>query len=293
MKLLKNAVLDNMLTTRFRTWRPVLLVTLYNVMLLGVIVFTMGFSRLVNNTDPNSSGETLYNTLVGFQFCLILLIMPALTSGAISGEKEKKTLDLLLCTQMKPLSIVLGKLFSNCLFMALCVFCSAPMITMAYLYGGISALGILKIFACYMVTIFAVGAIGLFFSTAFKRTTTAVVVSYLTVFMVGVATAVGGYIDLVIQASQNINGVQPQLVFPIIWLFNPAMALLEIMGSGSSSLMGTLMTLGGRGIWPPMWGWQMLTISTIAVLFVALSARLLAPRKGWRAWKKKTVVTNS
>ena len=38
MNPVKNAVLDNMLTTRFSSFRPVLLITLYNLMLLGTML---------------------------------------------------------------------------------------------------------------------------------------------------------------------------------------------------------------------------------------------------------------
>ena len=43
---------------------------------------------------------------------LLMFIMPALTTGSISGERERRTLELLFTTQMPPGDIVMGKLFS-------------------------------------------------------------------------------------------------------------------------------------------------------------------------------------
>ena len=285
MRLHENAVLSNMLTTRFRNWRPVILITLYSLLLLGTIIVTMGFSSVVSG-DTNLSGTSMYNTLVIFQFFLIVFIMPAMTAGLISGERERKTLDLLLCTQMTPLSIVLGKLLSGCMFMALCVVCSIPMITLAYLYGGISILSILSIVACYLVTIVAIGSLGVFFSTIFKRTTAAVVVTYLAVFILGIVSTVGGYLQMALDAyMHNMQGNYVP-AYPVFWIINPAMALFEIIGAGNGmSILGTLMSLAGQGQWPVMWGWELLTLVLFSALLIFLSSRILAPRKGWRTWK--------
>ena len=288
MKRINNAVLDNMLTTRFRTFRPVLLITLYNLMLLGLILLIRGFSSLTGvGTD---TGMTLFVSLVVFQFLLIVFIMPALTAGLISGERERKTLDLLLCTQMSPLSVVLGKLFSGCLFMVLCVVCSLPMVTLAYLYGGVSVVNVLSIMGCYLVTIIAVGSLGVFFSSFMKKTTTAVVLTYLAVFFLGFASSVGGYVQMAIDAAlhQNVNGYIPG--YPTLWILNPAMALMELLGQSSpASQFGVLFALGGSGgtgQWPTMWYWELLALVLVAALLVVLSARILAPRRGWRTWKK-------
>lgn len=283
-----NAVLDNMLTTRFRTFRPVLLITLYNLLVIGVILVIMGFMSAISGADTNTSGTVLFDVLVFFQFGLIVLIMPALTSGLISGERERKTLDLLLCTQMTPFGIVAGKLLSGCLMMGLCVVCSIPMITTAYLYGGVSVLSILSIVACYLVTIIAIGSLGVFFSAIFKRTTAAVVVSYLAVFIIGAVSTVGGYIDMTIQSvvHQNIGNFFPN--YPILWIFNPIIALIEIVGGGNggANILGTLMSTPGQGTWPVMWGWECLTLVVISIVLIFLSALILSPRKGWQAWKK-------
>lgn len=290
MKRLENAVLDNMLTTRFRNWRPVLLITLYNLLLIGAIFIMTGFSSMVSGyIDANTTGTMMFYVLVIFQFGLIIMIMPAITAGLISGERERKTLDLLLCTQMTPMGIVFGKLLSGCMFMGLCVVCSLPMVTMAYLFGGVSALSILSILACYLVTIIAVGSLGVFFSSLFKRTTAAVVVSYLAMFIIGIASTLGGYADLTIQSYMH-QGVQNFIPhYSYFWIVNPFISLVEILGRGagySSSFLGTLVSLAGQGQWPTMWYWELLTLVVISVALILLSARILSPRKGWRAWKE-------
>jgi ABC-2 type transport system permease protein len=284
MRIHENAVLDNMLTTRFRSFRPVLLVTLYNLLLLGTIVIIKGVGSLLYGLDANSTGIALFSTIVIFQFSLIVFIMPALTAGLISGERERKTMDLLLCTQLSPFGIIIGKLLSGCMYMGLCVVSSIPMITMAYLYGGVSALSILSIVACYLVTIIAIGSLGIFCSVIFKRTTTAVLVAYLSVFILGVISTIGGYIDLAYQANVFGGVANYAFHYPMLWIYNPFMALIEIIGS-SSGLLGSLMSMAGQNQWPAMWGWVLLTLTVISVGLILLSTRILAPKKGWRLWK--------
>ena len=42
----------------------------------------------------------------------MLVLAPAFTTGAISLEREKQTLDLLVTTPLSTLGMVIGKLFS-------------------------------------------------------------------------------------------------------------------------------------------------------------------------------------
>lgn len=291
MKALNNAVLDNMLTTRFRTWRPVALLSAYEIVLVGVIALTMTLLTLNGAMDSQLAGQAMYATLASFQLAMILLIMPALTGSAISAEREKKTLDLLLCTQLSPAGIILGKLLSSCLFMGLCVVCSMPMVTMTFLYGGVSLVSILQILAIDLVTIVAVGAVGLFFSTVLQRTAASIIVSYLTVFFLGVGSTFGGVLDLSLQSMRQMStsGVAPTLHYPLLWLMNPAFSLAEVLTKGIGGGSGILSIFGGFGGYgqaiPTMWGWTLLVVGVLAVLLIWASIAALNPKGKWSRWK--------
>src|SRR5438093_9090140 len=64
-------------------------------------------------------GQFLFLFLVIFQVVLLAFITPALTAGAISGERERQTLDLLFVTPIAPFSIIWGKLLASMSFVAL------------------------------------------------------------------------------------------------------------------------------------------------------------------------------
>ncbi len=53
---------------------------------------------------------------------------PSFAAGAITGEKERKTYEMLLASPMRPGSIVLGKLVASLAHLAVLVFCSLPIV---------------------------------------------------------------------------------------------------------------------------------------------------------------------
>ena len=59
-----------------------------------------------------SSFMELYEFVTSMEFILLMFIVPAVTASAISGERERQTLDLMLTTRMSAGQIVTGKLLS-------------------------------------------------------------------------------------------------------------------------------------------------------------------------------------
>ena len=64
---------------------------------------TMEYEGLVN----------MYSIMSYIEFGMFMLVIPSNTSGSISGEKERKTLDILLSSKMSPYAIVIGKLMAS------------------------------------------------------------------------------------------------------------------------------------------------------------------------------------
>ncbi len=106
------------------------------------------------------------------------LIAPALTAGAISIEREQQTLDLLLLTRLSDVNILFGKLFSALSFIAMILICALPVVAISFLLGGVApaqlcwATAIIFVSACFF------SAIGLYCSTRYPKTATAVAVAY-------------------------------------------------------------------------------------------------------------------
>ncbi|HEY3342539.1 MAG TPA: hypothetical protein VGK81_10995, partial [Anaerolineae bacterium] len=80
------------------------------ITLLVYIAVSSGGKSGVN--DSSRVGSVLFYIIIGMQAVLVCLVTPWLTSGAISGEREMNTYDLLRLTLLKPREIVLSKLMS-------------------------------------------------------------------------------------------------------------------------------------------------------------------------------------
>lgn len=228
-----NPVLLKELKVKMRGWRAVGIVTVYLAILALVAVFfliTTDRDMYTSIVNPELAMGS-YTLLAIFQFALILFIVPALTAGAISGEREKQTLDLLLSTSMSTISIIMGKLFASLSHIILLIVASLPIFSMVFMFGGISLVELIQLLGFYIATSIMIGSIGIYFSTYFKRTTVANVLTY-----GGVAFLTLGTIFLTLFYFQVILHKWDRNIVSYIMYANPitgfSSVLIEQLGSG-------------------------------------------------------------
>ncbi len=125
-----------------------------------------------------SSFLNLYVLVACIEFVMILVIVPALTSGSISGERERQTLNLLLTTRMTPADIVIGKLMASLSTMILLIVSSFPVLALVFIYGGVTVKDIVLLLIAFVSTAVLSGSVGICCSSVFKKSTIATVVSY-------------------------------------------------------------------------------------------------------------------
>ena len=92
----------------------------------------------------------MYELLASIEFIMLLFIMPALTAAAVSRERERQTLDLMLTTLLPPAQIIWGKLLNALSVMGLLVLSSFPPISMVLVFGGITWMDLAALLLCYM-----------------------------------------------------------------------------------------------------------------------------------------------
>ncbi|MDF2840116.1 MAG: hypothetical protein K0Q99_888 [Clostridia bacterium] len=178
--MMMNPVLLKELKVKMRSWKAAGIIGGYLFILAAVALFITyaNANDMYSSTINPQFSIGAYSGIAVIQFILILFIAPALTAGAIAGEREKQTLDLLLCTNLAPRSIVIGKLLASMSHILILIIASIPMFSIVFLYGGISVLEIAQLFGFYIVTAIMAGSIGIFFSTYVKRTIAATVLTY-------------------------------------------------------------------------------------------------------------------
>ena len=83
-------------------------------------------------------GRRMFEQLVRLQFWSIYLLLPAISCGCLTIEKERNSLGLLLITSLSPWQIVLQKLLGRVVPMLTFVLLSFPLMAVAYSFGGIT-----------------------------------------------------------------------------------------------------------------------------------------------------------
>ena len=182
------------MTVSSRSIRLPLILGAFNMVLAIFAVFMMAVMVDSAKIDAQIDYGTfleIFRYVATIEFALILLIMPALTAGQISGERERKTLDLMLTTKIKPAGIVFGKLEVALSTVMLLIVSSLPVIALVFAYGGVTIANIGLLFIAYIVAAFLMAAIGIWSSSLCSRSTIATVISYIGSFVFLVVTLVG------------------------------------------------------------------------------------------------------
>lgn len=316
-KFFRNPVLESELKVKMRGWRAAMAVTAYIgiMLLIAYLYFKTILDSVLRyggyNSASQSIGLQVYSVLAVLQFALIILVTPAQTAGAISAEREKQTLDLLLCTKISSIGIIFGKLVSSLSFILLLIIGSIPLFSLVFLFGGISPGDVATLFLFYMITAFAVGSIGIFCSAMFKKTVTAAVTAYITIFVLGIVTVIlGAYMLANYYNSFAQTSTTPPPYIPSVFYLNPAIGLADLMLQQLDGMSGGLVPSISRSIfgysyyggssaatqntgiafWKPWSFWikNSLVLISIACLLLGISAWKIKPVHRWkRGWERK------
>jgi ABC-type transport system involved in multi-copper enzyme maturation permease subunit len=236
-KLSDNPVVLKELRGRMRGARAFIVLTVY-LLLLGA------FSSLIYVAVSESSmsvsgqvtvgeiGRTLFGGTVAIEMLLVAFIAPAFTSGAISGEREHQTYELLRTTLLPSASFVFGKLLSAMLYVLLLLFAAIPLQSIAFFFGGVAETEVILAFVILTCAALLFSAIGIFFSARSQRTLSASVLTYAAAMfiMFGLPIILGAVLLILDFSFDNadLSGAELALlyVFGAILSLNPAATAL-------------------------------------------------------------------
>lgn len=179
MYLLENPVLQRELLVNLRMPRAFVLLFCY-VGLLGLVVFVAWPQDLQLDLTTNpEAAKRLVNLFFLGQYLLASLMAPSFAAGAITGEKERKSYEMLLASPLRPSAVVLGKLLASMMHLALLIVASLPIIVLCLPLGGVSVYEVLVAYLALISSVITFGMISLACSSYFGRTVSALLVSYL------------------------------------------------------------------------------------------------------------------
>ncbi|MCS7070977.1 MAG: ABC transporter permease, partial [Anaerolinea sp.] len=199
-----NPVMLRELRGRMRGARAFVVLTVYLMLMSAFALLLYLTYRSTVGGASSAAGEigrVLFIGVVGIELILIVFIAPAFTAGAITGERERQTYDLLRTTLLNAPSFVFGKLESALGYIFLLLLAGIPLQALAFLFGGVSEIELLLAFVILAVTAAALSAIGLYFSALAERTLAASTRAY-SLIVVGmfVVPIVGGALVEVMRA---------------------------------------------------------------------------------------------
>ncbi|MEP7289569.1 MAG: hypothetical protein ABI947_27790 [Chloroflexota bacterium] len=180
--LISNPVVIKELRGRMRGMRAFVVMTIYLTLMSGftTLLYVL-FSASLNAygfTSGGQIGRVLFAGIVGVELFLVTFIAPTFTAGAISGERERQTYDLLRTTLLPAHRLVIGKLISALSYVTLLLLAAIPLQSIAFLFGGVTEIEIVLAFVILFVTAVALGSVGIYFSSVMQRTLTASVMTY-------------------------------------------------------------------------------------------------------------------
>ena len=284
--LTNNPITIKELRSRMRGRRAFVVLTIY-LLLASVLMALIYTSYSVNSTpSPSTSrgaGQATFVTMLFIQGFLVIFMSPAFTAGAISGEKERQTYELLRTTLLSPRAFVLGKLISALSYIFLLIISAIPLLSLSFMLGGITLSEVVISQALMVVTAVAYAMLGLYFSCRMKSTISASVATFATAFALTVGlpllALIIGSIFAAFAFSSTSNWVtEVMLTYGglILSVTNlPAtMIISDIFLREENSLWGTTTTFGGRTFWffSP-WYVNLLFHSLLALLYFRLTTR--------------------
>ena len=185
-----NPVFIKEIKTRMRSRQPAQVQAAIGA-LIGLIILYSYYQaiRYLLRHAGGGAGTDGWNLALGLQALLLWTLGPSLTANAISQEKEQQTWEMLTFSLLTPAEIIFGKLAARTLPMLALLAAFFPLMVFCLARSG--TVGVSQFLVTYVVLavwIFFLTTIGMFMSWSFKRTASALAMSYLVVLILVVGT---------------------------------------------------------------------------------------------------------
>jgi ABC-type transport system involved in multi-copper enzyme maturation permease subunit len=189
MYLLDNPVLQRELLVNLRMKRAFVLLFLYQLLLAGVVYFAWPRESRLDLTSNPEAPRRLVDLFFLGQYILASMMTPSFAASTITGEKERKTYEMLLASPLRPSAIVLGKLVAALAHLAILIFTSLPIVMLCLPLGGVHPSELAAAYLALIVSVITFGMISIACSSFFQRTSASLVVSYLSILPLAIIGA--------------------------------------------------------------------------------------------------------
>ncbi len=214
---------------RYYLWRASFVAFLF-ILLWTAWQSLIGWQEIHEIGVMSRFGAVVYWLFAMLQLTLMLFFAPLFTAAAVAYEKDRRTLLLLLMTDLSDLEIVLGKLAAGLLNIVTILAASVGMLSLCALFGGISFGQVVNLFAVTAASGVAGGALGLLIALWRDRTFQSI---SLTILMV-VFSVAGVEAFAIAFPTLEFMGV------PLVEVLNPYRAMLAVLYPKADALSHTV-----------------------------------------------------
>jgi ABC-type transport system involved in multi-copper enzyme maturation permease subunit len=179
---------------------------------------TIGWQALRDIGDSAKFGTFLFSLFAVVQLTIVIAASLLFASGSVAQEKDRRTLVLLLMTDLSSVELVVGKLLSALLTVFTMIAVSLPVFALVHTLGGVSMSQVFWVEAICVAAALAAGAWGVL--VAFWREKT---FQTLAISMLGSALFLG-LLELCVAAAGENSAVGRML-----GAFDPYRAVLDIL----------------------------------------------------------------
>jgi ABC-type transport system involved in multi-copper enzyme maturation permease subunit len=239
---------------RMRGARAFVVLTVY-VLLLSCLASIIYYAFNVEGgtpSGPNTSelGMAAFSGIVLIELFLVTFITPAFTAGAITGERDRKTFELLRSTLLPARKIVLGKLTSALTYVGLLVLAAVPLEGLAFMLGGVVLEELLVALLILLVTALAFGVVGLFFSSMVRTTLAATLLTYGMALLMTIVVPVILFFIVILIGEPIISGysdIQPSVLVQAILFY--AVYLLANLSPLTTAVISKIILVEESSLW--------------------------------------------
>ncbi len=223
------------------------LFSLVTLLAVGSLMPSFNYESQTARTQMLSSfAEALVMFVAWFQFIMIVLVAPSLTSPAICEEKRMGTLSALMTSPLTSLQIVVGKLTGRMYQVVLLTLISAPMLLTVRVFGGVPAETVLAFTSVTLATALLGGAMGILFSVWHSRSAPAAIFTLLSMGLLFLMPFIVYYIlrKTGLLGLEHAFGLEPNdinVLAPIGMAASPPVALMTLTRGGPPTTGYTLL----------------------------------------------------
>lgn len=245
-----NPVLRRELIERVQGVKVVVFITLWLALLTMILILayqgTVAFNQGVgiDVASLGRVGRELFEWVLFGMLVLVLFLVPGLTAGSITGERERQTLVPLQMTMMRPRDIIIGKLAAALAFLVLLMVSALPLLAVSFLVGGVTFFDMFRGLGMLLFTGLVLGSVCVWISARLSRTTGATVLSYGLSFMFALGSFFGVITYAIVDATRGFDTVDPPAE---LLSMNPVAAIADVLPRSANNVFSgdTVTPFGG------------------------------------------------